>query len=37
VRARYLSEPYPASTLAIVESLALPELLCEIEGIAVLD
>jgi enamine deaminase RidA (YjgF/YER057c/UK114 family) len=37
VRLRYLTEPYPASTLAIVTSLAMPELLCEIEGVAVLD
>jgi enamine deaminase RidA (YjgF/YER057c/UK114 family) len=35
VRERYLSEPYPASTLIEVQSLIYPGLLIEIEAIAV--
>ncbi len=37
VRERYLSPPLPASTLVQITSLALPELLVEIEGIAVIE
>lgn len=37
VRAEYLREPYPASTLVEVRGLVYPELLVEIEAIAVLD
>lgn len=35
VRARYLTEPYPASSLIGVKELMYPELLIEIEAIAV--
>jgi enamine deaminase RidA (YjgF/YER057c/UK114 family) len=35
VRATYLAEPYPASTMVQVVGLLYPELLVEIEGIAV--
>lgn len=35
VRAEYLQEPYPASTFVEVSALMLPELLVEIEAIAV--
>jgi 2-iminobutanoate/2-iminopropanoate deaminase len=35
VRAQYLPEPFPASTLVEVSALLYPELLVEIEGIAV--
>lgn len=35
VRAQYLTEPYPASTLVEVTNLLYPGLLVEIEGIAV--
>ena len=35
VREEYLNEPYPASTLIEVQSLIYPELLIEIEAIAV--
>ncbi len=35
VRARYFKEPFPASTLVSVESLAQPEWLIEIEAVAV--
>ena len=35
VRAQYLTEPYPASTMVQVSRLLYPELLVEIEGIAV--
>ena len=35
VREEYLKEPYPASTLIEVQSLIYPELLIEIEAIAV--
>jgi 2-iminobutanoate/2-iminopropanoate deaminase len=35
VRATYLREPYPASTMVEVTGLLYPELLVEIEGIAV--
>lgn len=34
LRARYLTEPYPADTTVIVESLARPGLLFEIDAIA---
>ncbi|MFQ5878642.1 MAG: RidA family protein [Dehalococcoidia bacterium] len=37
VRAEYLREPYPASTLVEVRSLLYPELLVEIEAIAVVE
>jgi enamine deaminase RidA (YjgF/YER057c/UK114 family) len=35
VRQRYLSEPFPASTLIGVDTLMYPELLVEIEAVAV--
>ena len=35
VRARYIAEPPPASTFVVVTSLADPDFLVEIEGIAV--
>jgi reactive intermediate/imine deaminase len=34
-RSRYFSEPYPASTMIEVSALALPDLLVEIEAVAV--
>jgi enamine deaminase RidA (YjgF/YER057c/UK114 family) len=37
VRERYLSAPYPASTLIEVPRLLYPELLVEVEAIAVVD
>ncbi len=37
VRSRYLNLPFPASTLVQIASLALPELLVEIEAVAVTD
>jgi len=37
VRDEFFQEPYPANTLLIVESLALPDFMVEIEAIAVLD
>jgi 2-iminobutanoate/2-iminopropanoate deaminase len=37
VRRRYISQPPPASTFVVVASLADPEFLVEIEGVAVLD
>ena len=37
VRARYISQPPPASTFVVVASLADPDFLIEIEGIAVID
>ncbi len=37
VRKEFLQEPYPANTQLIVESLASPDYLIEIEAIAVLD
>ena len=37
VRARFLSEPYPASTLVEVPRLLYPQLLIEIEAIAVVQ
>jgi len=37
VRARYFKEPFPASTLVFVESLAQPDWLIEVEAIAVVD
>jgi len=36
VRARYISQPPPASTFIVVASLADPDFLVEIEGIAVI-
>jgi len=36
VRLRYLSEPYPAAT-AVAATLAMPELLVEVDAIAVVD
>lgn len=36
VRGDYFSEPFPASTLMIIESLASPDFLVEIEAIAVI-
>ena len=35
VRAEYLTEPYPASTFVEVSALMFPELLVEIEAVAV--
>ena len=37
VRSKYLPEPCPPNTLLIIDSLALPEFMVEIEAIAVLD
>ena len=37
VRSRYLKEPFPASTLAVIDSLAFPDLLIEIECVAVVE
>ncbi|HVD50480.1 MAG TPA: RidA family protein [Candidatus Udaeobacter sp.] len=37
VRARYISQPPPASTFVVVASLADPDFLVEIEGVAVID
>jgi enamine deaminase RidA (YjgF/YER057c/UK114 family) len=37
VRNEYFAEPFPPNTLLIVESLALPEFMVEVEAIAVLD
>ena len=37
VRNEYFSEPYPPNTLLIVESLALPDYMVEVEAVAVLD
>ena len=37
VRARYIEQPPPASTFVVVASLADPDFLVEIEGIAVID
>ena len=37
VRAEFLQEPFPTNTLLIVESLASPDYMIEIEAIAVLD
>ncbi len=36
-RQRYFSPPYPASTLVEISSLAMPELLIEVEAIAVVE
>lgn len=36
LRKEYFSPPYPADTIAQVQSLALPELMIEVEAIAVL-
>ncbi|MDP7078065.1 MAG: RidA family protein [Desulfobacterales bacterium] len=37
VRSEYLTEPCPPNTLLIIESLALPAFMIEVEAIAVLD
>jgi len=37
VRNRYFSEPFAPNTLLIIESLALPDYMIEVEAIAVLD
>ncbi len=37
VRNEYLSEPFPPNTLLIIDSLALPDYMVEVEAIAVLD
>jgi reactive intermediate/imine deaminase len=37
VREKYFSAPYPASTLVEISSLALPDLLIEVEAIAVVE
>lgn len=37
IRERYFSPPFPASTLVQILSLATPELLIEIEAVAVID
>ncbi len=37
IRERYFSPPWPADTLVEVSALALPELMIEIEGIALAD
>jgi reactive intermediate/imine deaminase len=37
IRDEVLEEPYPASTLVVVESLSYPEYVVEIEAIAALD
>ena len=37
VRNQYFPEPCPPNTLLIIESLALPDYMIEVEGIAVLD
>lgn len=34
LRANYLSSPFPASTLVVVDSLIIPDLLIEVEAIA---
>jgi len=37
VRNEYFSEPCPPNTLVIIESLALPDFMIEVEAVAVLD
>jgi len=37
IRQAYFKEPFPANTLLIVESLASPDYMIEVEAIAVLD
>jgi enamine deaminase RidA (YjgF/YER057c/UK114 family) len=37
VRNEYLSEPFPPNTLLIIDSLALPDYMVEVEAIAVVD
>ena len=37
VRSEYFTEPCPPHTLLVVESLAMPEFMIEVEAIAVLD
>jgi reactive intermediate/imine deaminase len=37
IRKEFIQEPFPAHTLLVVESLASPDLMIEVEAIAVLD
>ncbi len=37
LRGQWFSEPYPADTIVEVKALALPELMIEIEAIAMAD
>ena len=37
LRGKWFTEPYPADTIIEVKSLALPELMIEIEAIATVD
>ena len=37
VRNEFFAEPFPPNTLLIVESLALPEYMVEVEAVAILD
>ena len=37
VRSEFMGEPFPASTLMIIENLASPDFLVEIEAIAIID
>ena len=37
VRNEYFSDPFPPNTLLIIESLALPDFMIEVEAVAVLD
>jgi enamine deaminase RidA (YjgF/YER057c/UK114 family) len=37
VRSEYFPEPCPPNTLLIVESLALPDFMIEVEAVAVLE
>ncbi len=37
VRSEWLTEPFPPNTLLIIESLALPEFMIEVEATAVID
>jgi enamine deaminase RidA (YjgF/YER057c/UK114 family) len=37
LRGKYFTPPYPADTIVEITSLALPELMIEIEAIAVAD
>lgn len=37
VRGKFFKEPLPPNTLIIVESLALPDFMVEIEAVAVMD
>ena len=36
-RPKYFSEPFPAATTVVVDSMVRPELIMEIEAIAILD